>query len=185
MKIKETLFFFLEVIQIVAIALVVVLPIRYFVFQPFIVKGASMESTFHNGDYLIIDELTYRFREPQRGEVVVFKYPQDLSQRFIKRIIGLPGEQVVIRQGGIEVIDKFGVKTALNESGYISSGAGFWLGEGKVILGPDEYFVLGDNRGHSFDSRNWGALKRKSIVGRVVVRAWPPTALAHFLAPEY
>lgn len=183
MKLKEVLFFFLEIIQIVVIALVIVLPIRYFVFQPFIVKGASMEPNFHNGDYLIIDELTYRLREPQRGEVVVFKYPQDLSQRFIKRLVGLPGEQVELKHGTIEITDKFGKKEILDESNY-SSGEG-WLGTMEITLAGDEYFVLGDNRAHSFDSRKWGALKREYIVGRAIIRAWPPTALAMIPAPQY
>lgn len=178
MKFKGVLTFFWEVFQVVAIALIIVLPIRYFVFQPFIVKGASMEQTFHDGDYLVIDEISYRFREPERGEVVVFKYPTDPSQRFIKRIIGLPRETVELRGSRVQITDKFGNKEILDESAYPVNHTIFK--NLKIALGEDEYFLLGDNRGHSFDSRNWGVLKREHIVGRTIIRAWPPKALASF-----
>ncbi len=117
---KKTFLFFWEVAKIVILALVIVVPIRYFVFQPFIVKGLSMEPNFHDGDYLIIDEFTYHFRAPRRGEAVVFKYPQDPSQRFIKRIIGLPQEKVELKVGEVIITDKFGESQVLNESGYLS-----------------------------------------------------------------
>ena len=180
MKVKDTLIFFWEVLQVVLIALVIVLPIRYFVFQPFIVKGASMEPNFHDGDYLLIDELSYRFKEPQRGAVVVFKYPSDPSQRFIKRIVALPRETIELRGSVIEITDKFGNKTVLDEQSYLSKHAIF--SGVKVVLGEDEYFVMGDNRTHSFDSRKWGALASEYIVGRAIFRAWPPTAMASFFA---
>lgn len=184
MRIKEILFFFWEVLQVVVIALVIVIPIRYFVFQPFVVKGASMEPNFHDGDYLLIDELSYRFKEPQRGEVIVFKYPTDPSQRFIKRIIGLPRETVELRGSVLEITDKFGNKTVLDEKSYLTTLTLF--NDIEVVLNDDEYFVLGDNRTHSFDSRNWGVLEKGLIVGRAIVRAWPVTAMSSFLAaPGY
>lgn len=183
MKAKEILSFFWEVLQIVIIALVIVLPIRYLVFQPFIIKGDSMEPNFQNGDYLIIDELTYRFQEPERGDVVVFKYPQDPSQRFIKRIVGLPSEKIEVTQGKVEITDKFGEKRTLDESKYLFNQG--WLGTMRIGLAEDEYFVLGDNRARSFDSRKWGALKREYIVGRALIRAWPPQAMAMISAPSY
>lgn len=187
MSAKSFFSFLLEVFQIVAIAVLVVFPIRYFVFQPFIVKGASMEPNFHNGDYLIIDELTYRFREPERGEVVVFRFPQDPSQRFIKRIVGLPGETVEVKDGRLIVTDKFGNSKILDEFRYLSSLESRMDFENlRMNLGQTEYFVLGDNRLHSFDSRKWGVLERKLIVGRVVLRAWPPQDITGFLsAPAY
>lgn len=180
---KGTLSFLFEIIKIVLLALVIVIPIRYFVFQPFIVKGLSMTPAFHDGDYLIIDEFSYRFKEPQRGEVIVFKYPQDLSQRFIKRIVGLPQEKVELRNEQIIITDKFGETTVLDESNYLLSQG--WLGEMEVNLGEDEYFILGDNRAHSFDSRKWGPLSKEHIIGRVLLRAWPPKAMAYFAAPSY
>jgi len=97
--IKNVAEFFWEVIKIVVLAFAIVIPVRFFLFQPFVIQGASMEPNFHEADYLIIDELSYRFRAPERGEVVVFKYPYDTSKRFIKRIIGLPGETVEIKNG--------------------------------------------------------------------------------------
>ncbi len=180
---KKTLLFFWEVAKIVILALVIVVPIRYFVFQPFIVKGLSMEPNFHDGDYLIIDEFTYHFRAPVRGEAVVFKYPQDPSQRFIKRIIGLPQEKIELKAGKVVITDKFGESQVLDESGYLS---GLGWPEGKeFLLGENEYFVLGDNRAHSFDSRKWGPLKEKDIIGRVIIRAWPPAVMAMIPTPSY
>jgi len=180
---KSALLFFWEVAKIVILALVIVIPIRYFVFQPFIVKGLSMEPNFQDGDYLIVDEISYRFKQPERGEVIVFKYPQDPSQRFIKRLIGLPQEKVELEQGQIIITDKFGGRKALDESNYLLSQA--QTEEMSVTLGENEYFVLGDNRAHSFDSRKWGALKRGNIVGRVIIRAWPPAVMAMIPVPSY
>lgn len=172
-----------EIIKIVVIALVIVIPIRYLIFQPFFVKGQSMEPNFENGDYLIVDEISYKLRDPKRGEVVVFKYPNDTSQRYIKRIIGLPEETVVIENNKIEISNQEGSKV-LDESTYLPSST-FTPGNIKITLGEDEYFVLGDNRPSSSDSRRWGALPREDIVGRVYIRAWPFVALAKIEAPEY
>ncbi len=181
-----------ELIKIALIALVIIVPIRYFVFQPFLVKGASMEPNFQNGDYLIIDEISYRFREPQRGEVIVFKYPQDLSQRYIKRIIGLPGEMVLVNKGQIIISpvpdesfpDFLQIPFNLDESAYLPSSL-LTSGQTKLKLSEEEYFVLGDNRLASSDSRRWGALSRENIIGRVFLRLWPPSAMAKIEAPVY
>ena len=175
--------FVLDVVKIVVIALVVVIPIRYFLFQPFFVRGQSMEPNFENGDYLIVDELSYRLREPQRGEVIVFKYPGNLSQRYIKRIIGLPGETIDIKEGEI-VISSQGKKYVLDESRYLPPDFKT-LGTDLITLGQDEYFVLGDNRLFSSDSRRWGPLPREDIIGRVFLRILPFAALAKIEAPQY
>jgi len=182
--IKEAIFFVFEVVKIVFIALVIVMPIRYFVFQPFIVKGISMEPNFHDGDYLIVDEATYRLRQPERGEVVVFRFSQGVSQRFIKRIIGLPGEEIEIENGQIIITDKLGSKQVLDELNYLPSQT-FGIGDMQISLGKDEYFVLGDNRFNSYDSRKWGALQKEDIIGRALFRLWPPTAAAYILTPSY
>jgi signal peptidase I len=168
-----------EILKIVILALAIVIPIRYFLFQPFIVKGQSMEPNFENSNYLIIDELSYRFRDPQRGEVVVFRYPGNISQRFIKRIIGLPGEKIEIKNGQVLVNGKI-----LDESKYLPSGLQT-TGNLQISLNENEYFVLGDNRIFSFDSRQWGVLPRKNIIGRVLIRAWPITNLTKFEVPSY
>ena len=172
-----------EVIKIVILAVVIVLPVRYFLFQPFFVQGISMEPNFENGDYLIVDEISYRFREPERGEIIVFKYPKNPTQRYIKRIIGLPGETVEIKEGQVIILDE-NWNQVLDESEYLSENIET-SGNIRVSLSEDEYFVLGDNRNFSSDSRRWGALPKKYIVGKVYVRAWPFVALAKFETPAY
>lgn len=180
--------FIWEIVKIAVIAAVIVVPIRYFLFQPFFVRGQSMNPSFENGDYLIIDEISYRFKTPQRGEVIVFKYPQNPSQRFIKRVIGLPGETVEIKDGEI-IIYKDGSSQVLDESEYLTPGVvstpGVKSGNTKIILAENEYFVLGDNRSYSFDSRRFGVLPEENIIGRVIFRAWPFVAAAKFETPAY
>jgi len=180
MKVLSSFLLFIwEILKIVIIALVIVIPIRYFLFQPFIVNGQSMEPNFENSNYLIVDELSFRFRDPQRGEVVVFRYPKNISQRFIKRIIGLPGDKIEVKAGSIMVNDQ-----VLDESKYLPSGVQT-PGNIQTSLNENEYFVLGDNRISSFDSRQWGLLPRKNIIGRVLIRAWPITTLTKIEVPSY
>jgi len=181
---RQILLFIWEVSKIVIIAMLIVIPIRYFVFQPFFVRGQSMEPNFHNGDYLIIDEFSYHFRDPLRGEVVVFKYPNNPSQRYIKRIIGLPGETVEIKEGEINVYDEKGIPQILDESDYLPDLKNT-PGDLKIRLDKNDYFVLGDNRLFSSDSRCWGTLPEENIIGRVLIRAWPFTALAKIEVPSY
>ena len=136
-----------------------------------------MEPNFHDGEYLVIDQLSYRFREPKRGEVVVFQYPQDHSEFFIKRIIGLPGEEVRIEGGRITIrSSQYPEGIELSEAPYIPSDIRTG-GQVDVQLESDEYFVLGDNRPASSDSRSWGAVDRDEIIGRTWVRAWPLSRL--------
>ncbi len=168
-----------EWIQVIVIALIVALPIRFFIAEPFIVNGASMDPTFSTGQFLIVDRLTYRFENPNRGDVIVFEYPNDPSVYYIKRIIGLPGETVSIKKGKV---------TITNES----SPAGFELDESyidaahssvdtlTVNLGKNEYFVMGDNRSQSSDSRVWGPLNENFIVGRPIVRLLPFGSMSVF-----
>ncbi|OGZ17687.1 MAG: signal peptidase I [Candidatus Nealsonbacteria bacterium RBG_13_36_15] len=181
---KKILSFLWEVSKIIIIALAIVVPIRFFLFQPFIVKGSSMETNFHGGDYLIIDEISYRFRQPQRGEVIVFKYPHDPSQRYIKRIVGLPGETIEVKDGQIFVSKENEETKLLDESPYLSEHQ-FTPGNLIVTLKENEYFVLGDNRVFSSDSRYWGAVAENYIVGRALFRAWPPQDLAKIAIPIY
>ena len=162
--------FFTELLKFAIIAVVIVAPIRLFVAKPFIVSGASMEPTFQTGQYLIVDELTYHFEQPQRGQVIIFKYPLDPTQYFIKRIIGLPGETVNIKGGTVSITKTDGSTLNLPES-YIKN-----IGNGadmSVTIPADQYFVMGDNRPESSDSRYWGLLPRGNIVGRAFVRLLP------------
>ena len=179
---KNFFSFLFETVKIVLLAIIIVFPIRYFIFQPFFVQGISMEPNFYNSDYLIVDEITYRFGDPQRGDVIVFKYPQRPTQRYIKRIIGLPEETIIIQDGQISIINE-DKKWVLDETDYLSDA--HTAGETKVSLSENEYFVLGDNRAFSSDSRRWGPLSREFIVGKVYLRAWPFTALAKIESPAY
>jgi signal peptidase I len=167
-----------EVIKTIAIAGIVVFGIRAFLFQPFLVSGASMEPNISQSNYLIMDELTYRFREPVRGEVVVFRYPGDKSTFYIKRILGLPNEQVDIEDNTL-LID--GVK--IDESEYLK-GIGT-SGTVHTKLSSDEYFVMGDNRSNSYDSRAWGPLEKKYVVGRALLRLFPFNRISIFEEQKY
>jgi len=166
-----------EMLRILIISLVIVLPIRFFVAQPFIVRGASMEPTYHDGEYLIVDELSYRFSEPNRGDVIIFRYPHDPRQFYIKRVIGLPGETVTIRNGTVSVKENGSGESIQLTEGYLRSGASTF--PDKVItLKGNEFFVLGDNRSNSSDSRLWGTLPEEYLVGRAFLRLWPPSQLS-------
>lgn len=174
--------FFWEMVRVAIISLAIILPVRYFLIQPFYVKGASMEPNFYDHEYLIIDEISYRFNEPQRGDIVVFKYPKDPKQYFIKRVIGLPGEKVKLQDGNIYIN---GVKL---EETYLPDNLETLLplrGYGDIELAGDEYFLLGDNRNQSLDSRVFGPVKREFIVGRTWVRGWPFNKITIFSAPDY
>ncbi|MFA6522446.1 MAG: signal peptidase I [Patescibacteria group bacterium] len=174
--------FGVEVLQILVIAAAIIIPIRYFVVKPFVVLGASMEPNFYNDEYLIIDELSYRLRAIDRGEVVVFAPPTSPSQFYIKRVIGLPGETVEIADGTITI------KNAEHPNGftlteeYISE---YTHGRESVVLGEDEYYVLGDNRDESLDSRSFGPITSKVIVGRAWVRGLPFNRMGAIQSPEY
>lgn len=179
---KNIFSFILEIVKISLIALAIVIPIRYFLFQPFFVRGESMDPNFADGDYLIIDEITYRFKSPERGEVIVFRAPTDASQRFIKRIIGLPGETVKISNGQIAITNASRDKV-LNETEYLDGTQ--TGGDINVTLKNNEYFVLGDNRPFSYDSRRFGPIVKDSIIGRVLIRAWPFNSFNKIEAPAY
>lgn len=162
--------FLRELVNVALIAAFVVLPIRLFIAQPFIVSGSSMEPTFANGDYLIVDQLSYRFSDPHRGDVVVFKYPKDPSKYFIKRVIGLPGETITVQDGTTYISGgHLSDPITLNES-FVTFPSFDNL---RITLDENEYFVMGDNRRASSDSRIWGALPESNIVGRAFARLLP------------
>jgi signal peptidase I len=173
-----------ETLEVVIIALVTVFIIRTFIAQPFLVSGASMEPTFQSGNYLLIDELTYRFRQPQRGEVIVFHHnTKDTSEYFIKRIIGLPGETLTLGNNQITITPVTGDPLLLQET-YLPSSTRT-IAEKTVTLGSDEYFVMGDNRANSYDSRAWGPVKKKEIVGVARIEVFPFNNAGIIAAPQY
>ncbi len=160
-----------EFVKFIVIAAVIVVPIRLWVAQPFIVSGSSMVPTFENGEYLVIDEFSYHFRQPARGEVIIFRYPQDHSKFFIKRIAGLPGERLEIKNSKIYVYNtEFPEGFTLDES-YLSKNLA--MADTSITLGNTEYYVLGDNRTMSSDSRYWGPLSNDLVIGRAWLRLWP------------
>lgn len=179
----SVLFFVAEVFQIVFFAAAIIIPIRYFLIQPFYVKGASMEPNFYDHEYLIIDELSYRLRAPERGESVVFRYPRDPGQFFIKRVIGLPGETVEITGGHVVLYTNEHPNGKVLDEPYIVEAR--TNGKARATLGQDEYYVLGDNRDESLDSRSFGPVKRKGIIGRVWFRGLPVSRVGTFDVPEY
>ncbi|MCE9628555.1 MAG: signal peptidase I [Candidatus Vogelbacteria bacterium] len=162
----------IEAVRFALTILIIVVPIRTFVAQPFIVSGDSMFPTFKNREYLIIDQLSYQFRSPIRGEVAVFHYPKDPSKYFIKRVIGLPGETVTIRGKQVSVTSSTGEAVKLDESQ-----ANYTNGLGAVNLNrkleAGEYFVMGDNRDWSLDSRAWGPVPEELFRGRALIRLFP------------
>lgn len=165
-----------ETIKFIIIAALIVVPIRMFIFQPFIVSGESMYPTFNNGDYLIVDEISYRFHEPKRGDVIVFRYPENPKRFFIKRVIGLPGETVVFKNRSVYIQNEEqpdGIKLSEPYLSQITIPGE----ETRVTVLPGHYFVMGDNRGFSSDSRAWGQLPKENIIGYAGLRLLPLTAL--------
>jgi len=181
---KSFLYAIWEIIEVALIAIAAVLVIRYFLVQPFLVSGASMEPNFHSGDYLLIDEISYRFREPQRGEVIVFHYPNNESVYYIKRIIGLPGEEVEIKNGKIKIYNSENPDGFVLDESYLLGNIGDSKIE-KTTISGGKYYVLGDNRNFSFDSRSWGALEENEIIGLVRLRLWPLNKVMAFEKPAY
>lgn len=162
----------LEIVRFSVIALLIVIPVRMFIAQPFIVSGASMENTFHNGEYLIVDQVSYHLHDPKRGDVVIFRYPKDPSKFFIKRIIGVPGDTVSIEGSTVTITNEENPNGFVLNEPYIKS----MKPNVTMIekLGDREYFVMGDNRDESSDSRVWGVLQEERIVGRALLRLFPP-----------
>ena len=177
-----------ETLRTIVLVLITALVIRSFVAQPFVVEGKSMEPTLHNAEYLIVDKIEYRLHDPQRGEIVVFKAPEAPDQNYIKRIIGMPGETVTIKDKNIfvegKLIDEQYIANASQSKATAASpeNPSFFL---EQKLGPNEYFVMGDNRDHSSDSRSWGPLPKKNILGRAQVVLFPFSNLGWLNIPNY
>jgi signal peptidase I len=175
--------FVLEIVQIAALALAIILPVRWFLVQPFIVKGVSMEPNFHDNEYLIIDELTFHFREPERGEIVVFHPPNAAEKQFyIKRVIGLPGETVEVNDGKVTIYNDDNPNGLVLTEAYLDD---YTPGRDSETLGEGEYYLMGDNRDASFDSRMFGPVPKENLIGRVWIRGLPLEKIGSFPLPEY
>ena len=158
-----------ELVEFALIVVVVVLPIRYFVAEPYIVTGVSMADTYATGHYLIINKFEHKMGGIERGDVLVFRSPAEEDKFYIKRAIGLPGETISIHDGSVYLVSEDGSETLLEEP-YTSSET---YGTTRVTLGDSEYFMMGDNRLESFDSRSWGPLESESIRGEPMLRLFP------------
>jgi len=182
-----------EIVKMVFWVIIIIVPLRVFLIQPFFVQGASMEPNFEDKQYLIVNELGYKttkvgftwdskeinlfsvnpFKELKRGEVVVFRYPKSPSIFYIKRIIGLPGEKIEILDNQVTIYNSQNPDGfVLDESAYLSPEEET-TGDQAIQLKNDEYFVMGDNRNFSSDSRSWGPLPTDDMIGKVLLRAWP------------
>jgi len=167
---KTTWQSFWELVRFAIIALIIVVPVRVFVVEPFVVSGSSMFPTFENGDYLIIDKISYKLGNPKRDDVVIFRYPNDQTKFFIKRIIGLPNEIVDIKSNTVTITNTDHPKGFVLTEPYVKN---ITNSDTHFELKEDEYFVMGDNRGASSDSRYWGAVKKEFITGKALLRLLP------------
>lgn len=184
-SIKGVFGVFWDFIEAIVFALAIFVVVYLFLFQPNQVQGHSMEPTYHDGEYILTDKFSFRMGPPSRGDVVVFKSPKNADVDFIKRIIGLPGEKVKISGGKVYINDQI-----LDESGYLDpsvyTGPELYLGENRDIVLPDGYyFVLGDNRPHSSDSRYFGPVTPSEFVGKVFFRYWPIDRFGKVSNPSY
>ena len=176
--------FFMEMLQVVIFAVSIFLFLYLLVVQPHKIKGDSMQPNYPDGEYLLTDKVTYRFQEPKRGDVVVFKAPGSDDDEYIKRIMGLPGETLTIERGKI-LINGISLDESYLSSDIFTSGGLFFKEGESVIIPEDNFFVLGDNRSYSSDSRAWGLVPKKDITGRAWFIYWPPQYVGIIEAVSY
>lgn len=176
--------FFLDIIETFVIALAMFVLMYLFLFQPHQVKGNSMYPNFHDQEYLLTDKITYRLSEPQRGDVIVFKAPMHEEYDYIKRIIGLPGDTIKVEDCHIFVNNQKLEENYL-ENDLCTSAGRTWQTDKEITLSKDEYFVAGDNRPYSSDSRDWGTVPEGNIVGKVWLRYWPLNRAGIIRSTEY
>lgn len=168
----------MDFIETFIMALAIFIVVYLFLLQPHHVQGYSMFPTFDDNDYILTDKVTYRFKKPLRGDIVVFKAPQNPKNEYIKRIIALPGEKIKISNGRYYIFNSSHIKGEILEEPYInptvSTTPGVFAKEGEIVSVPDnQYFVSGDNRSHSSDSREWGTVPMENITGKAFLRYWP------------
>lgn len=183
-RFSKSLSFIGELIKTVLISLAIILPIRYFIIQPFYVKGASMEPNFYDKDYLIINELIYRLEEPKRGDIIVFRNPRNTEEFFIKRVIGLPHDKIKIYNNRVYLYNEENSDGVELKEYYLPDGRET-RGNEVIEVKDDEYYVLGDNRDRSLDSRVFGPINKDSMVGKVWLRGWPLNNVTIFKGVEY
>lgn len=165
--------FIFDVIQSVVFAISIFLFVYLLLFQPHKIKGNSMQPNYLDGEFLLTDKVSYRFNQPQRGDVIVFKAPVNEEDDYIKRVIGLPGERVSIRDGKVYINGKLLDENYLSPTLYTNAGM-FLPNDREVLVPENHFFVMGDNRPYSSDSRSWGFVPRENIIGKAWLIYWPP-----------
>lgn len=176
--------FFLDILEVVVFAIAIFLFIYLLVLQPHKIKGDSMQPNFPDGEFLLTDKLSYRFGQPKRGDIIVFEAPVAQGEEYIKRIIGLPGEKVSIKEGNVYINGKRLEESYLRSTVYTQGGT-FLADNQDYTVKAGEFFVMGDNRIASSDSRSWGAVRKEKITGRAWIIYWPPEKTGIVKATTY
>ncbi|MFH1712936.1 MAG: signal peptidase I [Candidatus Jacksonbacteria bacterium] len=190
---RNILDFVLELVKVTAICASIIILVRWFLFQPFYVKGSSMEPNFFDGEYLIIYQLPYRFpqkfgkfQEEDRGRTLIFHPPNDPKEFYIKRLIGLPGERVEITDGRVKIYNDIYPNGFILDENYLPFEIKTLSGSyNDILLGVDQIYVLGDNRGYSLDSRRLGPVPMQNVIGEPVFCGWPLDKIGLLKKPEY
>ena len=183
---KEAIIRFYKFSKFIILFMIFALLTRIYVFQPYIVDGQSMEPNLHNKDILVVERMSYYLHQPERGDIVIFYPPGTGRETYVKRIIGLPGEKIQITPNGVLVNDRRLPEEYLSSTAANRTFRDTNSPAGKpLVLKDDEYFLMGDNREHSSDSRNWGQIKKSAIVGKTELVALPRTSFHVLAAPDY
>ena len=182
--IKRAVAAIFDFLQSIVVVMAIMVMVYLFVMSPQEIKGASMEPSFIDGEYILTNKILYKIKDPKRGDVVIFKSPGNPDIDYIKRIIGLPGDTVMLRN------DTMYVNGTEVEEPYLSPGitifGGSYLDENQEIVVPEgEYFVMGDNRPHSADSREFGTIPKEDFIGKAILRYWPFSKLGVVPQPNY
>lgn len=183
--------FFLEIAETAIMAILIFLALYLFLVRPHQVRGDSMLPNFHDGEYLLTEMVSYNLlrHPPVRGEVIVFRSPEQPNLDFIKRVVALPGERLKIQNGDVFIINSEHPEGFLFDESYLENGTVTQgrrtIKEGEIFSTGDGYVVFGDNRERSSDSREWGVIRREDIIGNVWLRYWPPEVFALIKSPSY
>jgi len=182
--IKRAIAGFFDFLQGIVVVLALLVMVYLFIMSPQEINGASMEPNFHNGEFILTNKILYKFRPPARGDVVIFKSPGNKEIDYIKRIIGLPGDTVSLRDNAFYVNNQKVVEPYLAPSTPIFGGS--YLGEGQsIVVPPGSFFMAGDNRPHSSDSREFGPIAETDFIGTAIFRYWPFSQLGTVMRPTY
>jgi signal peptidase I len=173
-----------DFLQGIVVVLAILVMVYLFIMSPQEINGASMEPNFHNGEFILTNKIMYKLREPIRGDVVIFKSPRNKEVDYIKRVIGLPGDTVLLKENSFYVNGQKVEEPYLTPD--ITIFGGSYLIEGQeIVVPPGQYFVSGDNRPHSSDSREFGPIPREDIIGVAILRYWPFNRMGLLPRPTY